>query len=157
VSVALRPIEAGDEAFLQRVYASTRQEELAPVPWTDAQKSEFLWMQFRAQHAHYQQHYPGARFSVILENGAPVGRLYVHPRADELRLVDIALLPEARGRGTGRTLILEVLEEARARAVCVRIHVEQSNRALGLYTRLGFRPVGENGIYLLLEWRPGLS
>ena len=31
-NVSLHPVEPGDEEFLYRVYASTRQEELAPVP-----------------------------------------------------------------------------------------------------------------------------
>src|SRR3712207_8583920 len=42
-------VEPSDDEFLLDVYASTRSEELAPVPWTDEQKRAFLRMQFDAQ------------------------------------------------------------------------------------------------------------
>ncbi|MBV8201999.1 MAG: GNAT family N-acetyltransferase [Acidobacteria bacterium] len=150
--VACRPIAPGDEELLFRIYASTRSEELAPVPWTAAQKEAFLRMQFRAQSADYAANYPGAAFQVILLDGMPAGRLYVDRRGDELRIVDIALLPEHRGAGIGGVLLRELLTEAAAAGKPVRIHVESMNPALRLYERLGFRRIGDFGIYLLMEW-----
>jgi hypothetical protein len=76
-NVALRPVEPGDEEFLYRVYASTREEELAQTGWDEAQKAEFLRMQFDAQSSYYEEHYRRAAFSVILSDDHPVGRLYV--------------------------------------------------------------------------------
>ena len=40
--LALRPIRNDDLAFLYQVYASTREDELAPLPWTNSQKQTFL-------------------------------------------------------------------------------------------------------------------
>ena len=51
-------------------------------------------MPFDAQHAYYQEHYAGAAFDVILVDGQPAGRLYVARESDEIRIIDIALLPE---------------------------------------------------------------
>jgi ribosomal protein S18 acetylase RimI-like enzyme len=150
--VTLRPVEAGDEEFLYGVYASTRTEELAPVPWTEAQKEAFLRMQFRAQSVDYRSNYPDAEFLVILVDGAPAGRLYVHRRDDELRIVDIALLPAHRGAGIGGALLRRLLDEAAAAGKPVRIHVERFNPALRLYERLGFRSTGDDGVYFLMEW-----
>ena len=150
----LRPISDADLPFLERVYASTRTEELAQTDWDDGQKAAFLGFQFRAQHAHYTTHYAGAEFLVIERGGASVGRLYLHWRADDLRIVDIALLPDARGHGTGESLLRALLDAATARGHGVSIHVEQMNPAMRLYTRLGFRKAGEHGIYHLMEWRP---
>ncbi len=76
MNVALRPVEPGDEELLHRVYASTRQEELAQTGWSEEQKASFLRMQFDAQSRHYREHYAGAEFSVILADDRPVGRLY---------------------------------------------------------------------------------
>src|SRR4028119_657085 len=75
--VTLRPIRDEDREFLFRVYAATREEELAPVPWTPEQKEAFLRMQFDAQHAYYQEHYAGADFDVALADGEAVGRPYL--------------------------------------------------------------------------------
>ena len=151
-TVARRPVAPGDEEILYRIYASTRSEELAPVPWTAEQKEAFLRMQFRAQSLDYAGNYPDAAFQVILVDGTPAGRLYVDRRGDELRIIDIALLPEHRGSGIGGALLRELLAEAATAGKPVRIHVERVNPALRLYERLGFRRTGDDGIYFLMEW-----
>jgi ribosomal protein S18 acetylase RimI-like enzyme len=151
--ISLRPIEPADEDFLCRVYASTRAEELAPLPWDDEEKASFLRMQFAAQHRYYRESYTSSRFEVVLVDGDPAGRLYVARWPEELRVIDIALLPEFRGRGVGTALLRGLLGEAAARGLPVRIHVERLNPALVLYDRLGFRLLEDRGVYLFLEWR----
>jgi ribosomal protein S18 acetylase RimI-like enzyme len=152
--VTLRPASPEDREFLLSVYASTRTEELAPVPWTDEQKAAFLRMQFDAQDAHYRAHYEGATYAVIEVDGVPAGRLYLHRRPKEIRLVDISLLPPFRGAGIGTRLLAELIAEAKAGGVPLTIHVEMSNPARRLYERLGFAPVEEHGVYLLMKRRP---
>jgi ribosomal protein S18 acetylase RimI-like enzyme len=152
--VSLRPARPEDDEFLLRVYASTRTDELAPVPWTEAEKDAFLRMQFHAQDRYYHQHYAGGEFSVILVGGEAAGRLYLFRGAQELRIVDIALLPEFRGRGIGRALLTDILREGDRSGLPVRIHVERNNPALRLYRELGFRPVGEVGVYDFMERLP---
>lgn len=145
---------SSDREFLCRLYASTRQEELAPVPWSEPEKEAFLRLQFDAQDRHYQEHFPAAAFQIIELDAQPIGRLYVDRRADEIRLIDIALLPEFRGAGIGTALLMELIDEAAAAGKPLRIHVERFNPALRLYQRLGFRPLEEHGVYLLMEYRP---
>lgn len=154
-AVRLRPITDADLPFLELVYGSTRTEELAQTDWDDAQKAAFIAFQFRAQHQHYQAHYSGAEYYVIEHQGRAAGRLYLHWRGGELRIVDIALLPEARGQGTGSALLAALMTAAAAAGKAVSIHVERMNPAMRLYLRLGFRKVGEHGIYDLMEWRDG--
>jgi ribosomal protein S18 acetylase RimI-like enzyme len=153
--VALRPVRTSDEPFLLRVYAGTRAEELAPVPWTPEQKAAFVAQQFAAQTAHYAQHYAGMSADVILVDGEPAGRLLVARWADEILIVDISILPELRGRGAGTVLVRRLLDEAAAVGKRLSLHVERENRAVRLYERLGFRPVGEQGVvYTRMEWDP---
>lgn len=153
--ISLRPITEEDLGFLRRVYGSTREEELAlATDWTPEQKMAFVTMQFEAQHTQYQQAYPDARFNVVLVDGVPAGRLYVHPRETEFRLVDIALLPDVRGRGIGTILLRELFAEVEAAGKTLTIHVEKFNKAMRLYERLGFRPIADRGVYFLMEWRP---
>lgn len=148
----LRPSTAADRPFLGQVYASTRSEELAQVDWPAEQKQAFLDQQFNAQDAHYRAYYPTAQFLIIEQAGEPVGRLYLAEWPGELRVMDIALLPAFRGRGWGTALLQDILAQARAQGLAVSIHVEKFNPAYRLYTRLGFCPVGEHGIYDLLRW-----
>jgi ribosomal protein S18 acetylase RimI-like enzyme len=153
--ITLRPIVPDDMDFLLRVYRSTREEELAMVlDWTEEMKAAFVRQQFEAQHAWYQDHYEGATFDVILVDGVPAGRLYVHQRQKEIRLVDIALLPEFRKGGLGTSILRDLMAEGEASNRPLTIHVEVYNPAMRLYERLGFRPIEERGPYLLMEWRP---
>ena len=153
-AISLRPITDGDLPFLERVYGSTRTEELALTDWGAEQKAAFVHMQFTAQNAYYQEHYAGCDFQVILLDGVPAGRLYVHRRSAEIRLVDIAFLPEHRGAGLGTALLADLMAEATAAGKPLRIHVEIYNPALRLYDRLGFRRIVDRGVYWFLEWRP---
>ena len=151
--LAYRPVTEADRPFLAELYASTRREELAAVPWAGEQKEAFLRSQFEAQRRHYDEHYPDCAFLVIEGPEGPIGRLYLDRWDDEIRLVDIALLPEHRGTGLGTSILERVLAEGKEARLPVRIHVERENPARRLYERLGFRPVDSNGIYTLMEWR----
>ena len=153
-SLTLRPAVTGDADLLRRVYASVRTEELALVPWSDAEKDAFLRHQFDAQHAHYREHYVGASFDVIEVDSEPVGRLYVARWEEEIRIMDIALLPEHRGRGIGTQILRGLLEEGALTGKRISIHVEMNNPALRLYERLGFVQAAVHGVYLRLEASP---
>jgi ribosomal protein S18 acetylase RimI-like enzyme len=147
----LRAVGPGDREFLYRVYASTRTEELAVVPWDETQKDTFLRAQFDAQDRWYRENYPHATFEVVEVDGEPAGRLYLHRGEHEIRIVDIALLPEHRGNGVGTWLLRNLLAEADATGKRVTIHVERLNPALRLYERLGFSVAEDKGVYLFLE------
>jgi len=152
--LALRPATAADQAFLGAVYADTRQEELAPVPWTTGQKDAFLAAQFAAQSTHYAQHYVDATHNVVLVDGQPAGRLIILRTPREIRIVDIALLRAYRARGVGTRLLQPILDEADAGGLLVSIHVEHLNPAMRLYRRLGFVSAGDAGVHVLMERRP---
>src|SRR5579872_2089897 len=154
VTVCRRPEEPEDGAFLYRLYASTRADEMKLVPWNDSQKEAFLRMQFQAQTTHYHRYYPDASYEVILLEGEAIGRLCVHRTEDEILLIDIALLPQYRGAGIGGRLLSELLSEATAQRKPVRIYVERENPAMHLYARLGFQKIEDKGIYYFMEWTP---
>lgn len=152
LGVALRPMCDADLAFTAALYASTRAEELAPVPWPEAAKQAFLAQQHAAQHAHYQQHYQGMDAAIVERGGAAIGRLYLYDMPGEVRIVDISLMPEARGQGLGGAMLRDVLAAAGERSVT--IHVEKNNPARTLYARLGFTILDDDrGAYDLWEWR----
>lgn len=159
--LSLRWITDDDLPFLAELYASTRREEVAQTPWSEEERERFLRWQFENQHQHYQTYYPDCEFLVIEKDAIgrrePIGRLYVDRWKEEIRLVDIALLPEHRGHGLGRKILEVLLEEGRERGLPVSIHVEYNNPALRLYERLGFRHVDSNGIYYLMRWEGGES
>lgn len=155
----LRPATPGDRASLLAVYASTRTDELALTGWPPAQCQAFITMQFDAQWRHYSQHHPQALCQLIVADGAAagtcLGRLWVDRGADRLHVLDISLLPTARGQGIGSTLLRQLMAEAQQRGVALTISVEVHNPARRLYARLGFQPRGEpQGIHQRMAWQP---
>ena len=153
-TIELRRVVPDDRAFLRAVYGSTRWEELEPTGWADEQKHAFLDHQFEAQDVYYRENYEGATYDVIVVDGFPAGRLYVARWPEQIRIMDIALLPAARGKGVGTTLLRELLDEAAAEGKPLTIHVEHENPAMRLYERLGFRRVEDRIPYVLMEWLP---
>jgi RimJ/RimL family protein N-acetyltransferase len=153
-TVTLRPITDADMEFLHRLYGTTREDELKQVDWTPEQKAAFVAQQFHAQHQYWQENYTDTSWDLILRDGQPIGRLYVARWPDQIRIVDIALLPAHRGGGTGTQLIRGLFAEGDASGRKVSIHVEIFNPARRLYERMGFVQAGEHGVYLLMERPP---
>jgi ribosomal protein S18 acetylase RimI-like enzyme len=153
--MAFRPICDDDLPFLSTLYAATRREELAPVPWAEDARQAFLAEQFQLQHAYYQANYPGADRLVVLLDCKPVGRVYVYRTPGDIRLMDIALVESVRGRGLASAMLEELMDEARASGAGITLHVEPANPARAWYQRHGFRLIEERGVYLYMGWQPG--
>jgi RimJ/RimL family protein N-acetyltransferase len=152
-TVTLRPVVAADEPLLLEIFASTRAEEIAMVPWTREQQEAFVLMQFAAQQEHYRKLHPDATHDIIMLNGRPVGRLYVARTKDKVEIMDITVLVQERNAGVGSSLIKALMDEA-ASSRPLRIYVESFNPSLRLFERLGFRAVAEEGMHLIMEWVP---
>jgi len=152
--ISLRPVTENDDGFILSIYASTREQEMAVVPWSQEQKDAFVRMQYAAQKRHYQAECPNATHDIIYVDEIPVGRLYLDRRADVLHILDITLLPRHRGQGWGGLVLRRVLEEARGAGKPVTIYVESFNPSLRLFERLGFQREHEQGIQWLMKWQP---
>jgi len=122
--------------------------------WDEVQKARFIQIQFNAQSQFFRANYPGAQFQIIEFAGQPIGRLYVHEQPEEIRIMDIALLPGFRGKGAGAFLLRKILLLGQESGRVVTIHVQATNPAARLYARLGFQNRGSNGLHQLMEWAP---
>lgn len=150
----LRSVSAEDEAFLLSVYASTRAEELAQVEWPEGQLEAFVKWQFEMQRREYETRFPDAEYDVILIDGQPAGRIWIGRTNDEIRLLDIALLPEFQKRGAGTVLIRGLIDEARSTDKRLRHMVfVLNNDAHRFYERLGFVIIEDLGAYKHMEWK----
>lgn len=154
----LRPQTADDLPFLAELMGSARAWERQAFVGDPRVWGALMAQQAAAQDAHYRAHYPDACFHILEDAAAgdergAAGRLALCPLADEIRVMDIALLPSVRGQGRGSALLRAVMAEASRLNLAVRLHVESFNPAQRLYARLGFRLVEDKGIHRFLEWR----
>lgn len=145
------PITIQDELFLFVLFSETRASELNLVPWSEEQKNEFLKQQFQSQHQHYLSKYKDAFFQILKLDETPIGRLYVAELADEIRIIDITIFSEFRGKNIGTGLIEEILHDANEKNKAVQIYLETNNQSANLFARLGFVPIADDGVYQL--WR----
>jgi ribosomal protein S18 acetylase RimI-like enzyme len=153
--VALRAVRPEDEDFLLSVYAASRADEMALVDWDEAQKLAFLRAQFEAQAAQYHARFPDAEYSIILFQERPVGRFWIGRTPEQIRLLDIAILPEFQNRGVGAVLLKSLLAESEAAAKPLRHMVFKMNTAaLRFYERFGFTPIEDVGAYIHMERLP---
>jgi GNAT superfamily N-acetyltransferase len=154
MTITLRPASPEDEPFLYELYCSTRAEEMAPWGLDQAQQKAFLELQFTARQRHYDIAFSGAEHKIILCDDHSIGRMLVYRSEREIRLVDIALLPEHRNGGIGASLLQALLEDARSTGKTVTLHVDKFSRAARLYQRLGFSVIDDAGGSYKMEWQP---
>ncbi|MGE5343166.1 MAG: GNAT family N-acetyltransferase [Candidatus Omnitrophota bacterium] len=157
ITVRFRPIKetVEDLEFLYSVYASTRAEEMSMTGWSEQEIDQFLRMQFGLQHTQYMKNYQnGGTFDIILVDNVPAGRLYVYRKPDDIRIVDIALLPQFQRKGIGSMLMKDLITEADSKNLSLSLHVEQNNPALGLYENLGFQTKDLIGVYFFMVRPP---
>ncbi|HEX4263151.1 MAG TPA: GNAT family N-acetyltransferase [Verrucomicrobiae bacterium] len=160
--VSLRSEHPTDEAFLLAVYAGTREEELALTGWDDTTRRQFIEMQFKAMRQGYAAAFPNAEFSVVLLDSHSVGRVVVNRSDKEIRIVDMALLPEHRGKGIGTDLMQVWRAESEQSRRPLRLRVVKGTRPVNWYKRLGFVSIDEEGVHDHLEFggeifQPGQS
>lgn len=152
--LTLRPVTTGDEPFLVALYESTRDDELGQAQWAPGQREQFVRWQFDMQRREYDTRFPDAKYNLVLIDGEPAGRIWTGEDEEQIRLLDIALLPQFQKRGAGTILLRELMQEAAAAGKFLRHMVfVLNNDAHRFYERLGFVVIEDLGAYKHMEWK----
>lgn len=155
--ITTRTAAAADEEFLFRLFALQKAGEFAPLGWPAQQLQPLLEMQYRARQLSYAESFPEAVNTILcLADGTPVGRHLTARQKDFYRVVDIAVLPEYRGRGIGTWALNQMKQAAALESVPMRLSVTRTNPALRLYERLGFIRVSADDLSFEMEWHAPL-
>lgn len=151
---SLRAARVADRPFLLHLFTLDKTEELQAGHWDAALRDQIMAQQFAAHEQHYRSHCPGADHGIALANDQPVGRLTLADQGMRLHVMDLALLPEWRGRGLGTWLIKHC--QARAADLCrpLSLFCLRESRAMALYQRLGFEITNRDVLHACMEWNP---
>lgn len=149
--INFKAITSDDLGFLYKLYASSRREKISLTGWPKKQIEEFLRDQFLQEHSSYIENYPQGWFTIIRYNEHLIGRVYVNYADDEIKILDIKLLPQWQKRGIGARIIKIILEKADEKGVPVRIYVEESNPVMSYFKQFGFTQSRDFGMELMLE------
>ena len=143
--LGVRPALSSDREFLFEVRrAALRAYVEQTTGWDEAE-----------QRATADKEFAELPFAVVERDGRPVGYLCVLHDSEYDFIEEIALLPEAQGRGIGTHLLEDILRTAQRRGVPVRLSVFVTNPAQDLYARLGFEVVGIEEPRMAMQWTPG--
>lgn len=152
ISLHIRPADPSDEPFFAELYRSTR-DDLRMLVADPRYIDGMIDMQRNAQVAGYRARYPEAAYEVLELDGVAAGRLVTAAVDGALRVVDIAVMPCARGRGVASETLRRVQHLAARAGRDVTLGVGMHNHgARRLYAALGFVPEGEEGVSLQLRW-----
>jgi len=160
----LRPATPDDADLQFQLFVHARRTDLTVPGWTAAQQEAFLQMQYRLRTHGYRTQYPGSVTYIALLQGVPVAELIVDRGPGTIRVVDVTVLPVYHvdgvphpTAGIGRLLIAGVIAESKQTSKPILAQVVKLNRALALWRRMGFVVIGDDGVHLTVEWRPGSS
>ncbi|MBN8781940.1 MAG: GNAT family N-acetyltransferase [Terrimonas ferruginea] len=151
----IRPIEQRDNPVIARIVRDTLKEFGANHPGTvyyDA-STDSLYELFRQS---------GSCYFIVEENDMVLGGAGLFPTEglpdNTCELVKMYLLPEGRGKGTGKKLIQHCLVTAKEMGY-EKVYLEtmpELTNALGLYEKTGFRyleaPLGNSGHFGCSHW-----
>lgn len=89
---------------------------------------------------------------IILLNDEPVGLLKIN-RGDKTEVFQLQIDPTQQGKGLGKKILKDILEEASKEGKTVELSVLKTNKAQHLYTSLGFKTVGEDEHSYFMEFQ----
>lgn len=152
--ITFKNIEDRDQQFIEKVYRSTRENELSLTNWSEEQKYHFILIQLMAQLSHYKNSFKDATYQIILYKNQPAGRLYLWESETEIRVIDISLLPRFQGKGIGTKILKDIIKSSEAKNKMVTLHIIPGNPARKLYDKLGFIHIRDTGIHQYMERKP---
>jgi GNAT superfamily N-acetyltransferase len=153
----LRSDHEHDQEFIDTLYRSTR-EDLLMLPMDPVFIDNLIRSQQQIHALGVQQNYPNAQTIILEYQRQALGRMVFEHAADDIRLIDIAVLPSAQRQGRARYMLLYLQQMAGTRQASLSLRVVKNNlKARSLYLSAGFQIVDEDEISEQMRWRAGVA
>lgn len=153
--LSFRPMRPTDHGFIESLYHSTRDDLKQLLDAESEFIEDLIDMQFQAQHQGYGDMFPNAMHFIIEKLNERIGRAVVDFGSNEIRLVDIALIPQARNQGYGSAVLRAIqMAAAQARAPVTLTVAANATAAQHFYHQLGFQAAEATPTHQLLVWYP---
>ncbi len=142
--IAFRKAVPGDRPFVERVYFATHRHIIEAL---------FGRRGDDVEHRKFEEFYNEESSAIIVVEGEDIGWLTVRREADQIELDSIYLRGESQRQGIGTRIIRDLIREAAAARVPLRLSAAKINEARRLYERLGFRTTREDDLKVYMEIR----
>ncbi|MEY8759854.1 GNAT family N-acetyltransferase [Chryseobacterium tongliaoense] len=81
---------------------------------------------------------------IILLNDEPIGLLKADRSEDKIEVIQIQIDPKQQGKGIGKAILKDIIEESLSVRKPVTLSVLKTNKAQNLYASLGFKVIDED-------------
>ena len=133
MDISLQPASAHDRPFVERIYFETQRYLIEEL---------FGWKGETIERASFANFYDEVDTSIVVVDREDAGWLTVQ-RGDDIHVESIYIAAHYQRRGIGSRLLRDLISEADAAAVTIRIETAKINPARKLYERFGFVVVSE--------------
>lgn len=131
LKVSLTPVEASDAEALVQLRIEAMRESLERIGRFDPVRARERFLSgFSPEHTRH-----------IEVEGRRAGFVVVRPQADGLLLDHLYIHPTNQGRGIGAAVLADVIEQATAQGLAVRVGALRESDSNRFYTRHGFHLV----------------
>jgi ribosomal protein S18 acetylase RimI-like enzyme len=141
----LRRAGSYDLALLRQIFTEAHCAGFDQLGLAPSALAGLIQLQFQARQAQYGSKPGAAEYLICREVGGEqvvIGSCWLSDSAEQVRVLDIAVLTEHRRRGVARAVLGGLCARAAAEAKPVRLSVWHANApAIALYRELGFTPV----------------
>jgi ribosomal protein S18 acetylase RimI-like enzyme len=144
MNISRRPATPADEEYARATHHAA---------YRDVVERQFGHWNEEQQDSFFEAGWATAQHDIVLLDGERVGYCAIEERPDDIHVFELVIAPAAQDRGIATRLLLDVQETARRLGRPVRLGTFHANRALALYSRLGFVPIGRTPTHVLMEWR----
>jgi ribosomal protein S18 acetylase RimI-like enzyme len=139
--IHLRPATESDSEFCYKVKKEALGQYVAQVwGWDEIFQREF-----------HRRYFEVRRPDIVVYQGVDFGTIEVAKHTDHIHLGEFYLLPQFHRQGIGTLLLEQVLGEATAKGLPVRLEVLKNNPVQSLYKRHGFVITGQREHHFLME------
>ena len=139
--IQLRPATKSECEFCYNVKKAALGQYVAQVwGWDEEFQREFHRTDFEA-----------TRPDIVVYQDLDIGTFEITQHIDHVHLGEFYLLPQFQNQGVGTILLRQVLSEATAKGLPVRLEVLKNNPVQSLYKRHGFVVIGQREHHFLME------
>jgi ribosomal protein S18 acetylase RimI-like enzyme len=134
MDIKLRPTQENDFIFAWQLYELLMKpltEEL--LPWKEDRQKEVI-----------RKAVKDAQTRIVLVDDEKAGWLQIDESNDHIYIGQIYINPDLQGKGIGRFLIQNIIQQAKADGKALKLSVMKNNPAKAFYERLGFKVAAED-------------
>ncbi len=153
-ALVIRPAGDHDRIFLEKLHASTR-DDLTLIDEHPDFIEGLIQQQYRAQTEGYGNQFPNAMYFIVEKHQQAIGKVTVDFGHNEVRVIEIAFIREARGKGLGEEIIRCLQNAATQVATPLTLSVFSGNwQAKNFYLAMGFVVEDVQPPYEFMVWYP---